>query len=321
MSALLGVAMAVVFGALAVAAATLRRGGDAPARRLVVVALLGAVVGAAGGFAGRALELVPVATSLADGTGEPWPGRAAALVVAYAVIAGACLVLAVRGDAVAGPSSGVAYGLAFALGGFLASPLVELLRGRAGVRETLAGAALGATLGAVFGAFAGATRLRASWPAKAGLVAGGAVAAAAAAFGVAAVFVAVSGTTAAKASAVIAAALAVVAAAAAGSWLVERRVVREELADEASLGVLPAEFAPSVASHRWFGGAGWWPRRDERWAIVGLLTQLAYRKRQLRQLEGERASIYSLEVGRLRERARRALAASTAVAEPGDRRA
>jgi len=62
-----------------------------------------------------------------------------------------------------------------------------------------------------------------------------------------------------------------------------------------------------VASHRWFGGAGWWPRRDERWAIVDLLTQLAYRKHQLRQLDGERASIYSLEVGRLRERARRVL--------------
>jgi hypothetical protein len=89
--------------------------------------------------------------------------------------------------------------------------------------------------------------------------------------------------------------------------IVEVRVSRRELAEEATLGVLP-EWVIEVVPWYWRRiRASWWPRRDERRALARLLVQLAFRKHQLRHLEGERATLYSLEVGRLRERARRLL--------------
>ncbi len=50
--------------------------------------------------------------------------------------------------------------------------------------------------------------------------------------------------------------------------------------------------------------------------IVGLLLALAFRKRRLRNLPDERARLYGLEVGRLRQRAKTLLALPSAPA-PG----
>ncbi len=106
-----------------------------------------------------------------------------------------------------------------------------------------------------------------------------------------------------------------VAAAALGLILVaaasfERRLLAPELSEEVSLGVMPQAIADLECSYWRRIRADWWPKADERRAINLLVTTLALRKRQLRGLDGERARLYSLEVGRLRERARR-------VFEPG----
>ncbi len=104
--------------------------------------------------------------------------------------------------------------------------------------------------------------------------------------------------------------LAALAAVVAIAVAVEVRVGRRELAEEVALGVLP-EWAVAVVPRYWRRvRASWWPRRDERRALARLLVQLAFRKHQLRHLHGERATLYSLEVGRLRERARRLLGPS-----------
>jgi hypothetical protein len=90
-------------------------------------------------------------------------------------------------------------------------------------------------------------------------------------------------------------------------WRWEGRTIDAELRDEAALGVIPAELAAAPSPATGSAAARWWPRVDERRMALGLLAQLALRKHVLRQLAGDRARIYSLEVGRLRERVRRAL--------------
>lgn len=309
MSGALAVAAAVlVLGALAVAALAVRRGGMLPIGRLLAMAAAGAAVTAAATALSRALLAAPL---------EPAGGAASGvlatpafvILLALAAVTAACLVLGLRGDALASPSAGAGLGLAFALGGVLGGPLVAAVRGQAAVRELLLHAAVGAAFAAVLGAFAGASRLQAMLPVRAALLAGGVVLGGAAAGGVFLAFAGVSSRSAAAAVAAgVVAALAVIALAGGLAWILERRIVRRELDEEASLGVLPDRIPPVIASWRGVTGDDWWPRRDERWAIVELLTQLAYRKHQLRQLDGDHAAIYSLEVGRLRERARRVLA-------------
>jgi hypothetical protein len=89
--------------------------------------------------------------------------------------------------------------------------------------------------------------------------------------------------------------------------LVEVRIGARELTEEVKLGVLPA-WAAEVGPRYWRRiRADWWPRGDERRAVARLLVGLSCRKHQFRHLEGERATLYSLEVGRMRERARRLL--------------
>ena len=88
---------------------------------------------------------------------------------------------------------------------------------------------------------------------------------------------------------------------------IEVKVGAGELAEEATLGVVPA-WVPDVLPRYWKRiRASWWLRRDERRALSRLLLQLVFRKHQLRHLDDDRATLYSLEVGRLRERARRLL--------------
>ncbi|MFH1177312.1 MAG: hypothetical protein V1750_07885 [Acidobacteriota bacterium] len=92
---------------------------------------------------------------------------------------------------------------------------------------------------------------------------------------------------------------------AAAAW--ERRVLREQLGEEAALGVLPEELCELVADYRRRVRSDWWPRADERRVLVRLLTMLAFRKLRLRARAGEKATVRELEVGKLREQARRLL--------------
>jgi len=116
----------------------------------------------------------------------------------------------------------------------------------------------------------------------------------------------------------IAALIAAMALAAALALLVEIRVAGRELAEEARLGVVPA-WVVEVLPRYWRRIRGsWWPRRDERRALSRLLLQLAFRKHRLSGLAGGRAMLCSLEVGRLRERARRLLDPSRVRVEAGE---
>ena len=88
----------------------------------------------------------------------------------------------------------------------------------------------------------------------------------------------------------------------------ERRVLSEQLRTRSALGVLPAWVVEVLPSYRRRIRSDWWPRRDERQEILDLLVSLAFRKQQLRTLPDDRARLYGLEVGRLRQRARAVLA-------------
>jgi protease PrsW len=96
----------------------------------------------------------------------------------------------------------------------------------------------------------------------------------------------------------------------------ERRVLTRQLADEVALGVLPSWVVAVLPSFRRRIRSAWWRRRDERREIVRLLISLAFRKHRLRGVSEERARLYGLEVGRLRQRARTLLALAPDT-EPG----
>jgi len=88
----------------------------------------------------------------------------------------------------------------------------------------------------------------------------------------------------------------------------ERRVLGAQLAEEVELGVLPPWVTAVVPSYPRRIRSEWWGRRDERREITRLLVGLAFRKYKLRRLPEDRARLYGLEVGRLRQRARVLLA-------------
>ncbi len=105
----------------------------------------------------------------------------------------------------------------------------------------------------------------------------------------------------------VASSLLLLASAMVGAWWLESRILEAELAEEAEHGVLPPRLAVGAAALRTRIRSDWWARRDERRALNLLLATLAFRKHALRGLGPERARLYSLEVGRLRERARKVL--------------
>lgn len=90
--------------------------------------------------------------------------------------------------------------------------------------------------------------------------------------------------------------------------VLERGVIARQLADEVAFGVLPPWVVKVLPSYWRRIRSDWWRRRDERREIARLLTSLAFRKHQLRGLAEERARLYGLEVGRLRQRSRTLLA-------------
>lgn len=87
----------------------------------------------------------------------------------------------------------------------------------------------------------------------------------------------------------------------------ERRVIADELGEEAQHGVLPDGLVTVAASWSRRVRSGWWPRGDERREINRMLSSLAFRKHRWRQLPEETARVYGLELGRLRERIRAVL--------------
>ena len=219
-----------------------------------------------------------------------------------ALAALAVLVFLLARARVESPVDGVVFGVATGVG--LALPAGWLLaEGDPGVAAVaVAGQALAAVLaGAVVGLAVAYARFDPRWPMRVAVALGGAAVAAA---------VVAGSRLAAEASRPWVAPLLLAVAtvgAVAGAFAIELVISRRELAEEASLGVLPA-WAPEVLPRYWRRVRGsWWPRRDERRALSRLLLQLAFRKHQLRHLDDDRATLYSLEVGRLRERARRLL--------------
>jgi hypothetical protein len=219
-----------------------------------------------------------------------------------ALAALAVLVFLMARARVESPVDGLVYGIAAGVG--LALPAGWLVaESVAGVDALDLGAQALAPVatGAVVGLGVAFARFKPSWPARVFIALGGAAAAAAAVTGA---------RLAAEASRPWVGWLVpavTLAGAIAGAFAIELAVSRRELAEEARLGVLPA-WAPEVLPRYWRRvRAYWWPRRDERRALSRLLLQLAFRKYQLRHLDDDRATLYSLEVGRLRERARRLL--------------
>jgi hypothetical protein len=308
MIAALGAALVatLALAACSCSLAWLGEGGTLPIRRQVWSAVGG----------GASAALVNWMTQPA-GQGE-WlaallgPGaslaRIAALCALLAVLAGVVVLLALRGERLAGPTLGVAYGCAFAGGAFTVTSGASLLRRAAPAPQLLADGAAALGFAAVLGCLAGAGRLRADRKQRAALWVGAVMAGGAAL--AAHVGARHGGTPAVAPETVVLASglsLAIAAAAITAGWLVEGGVLRRELLDEVRLGVIPAGMQGLLTSPRALRRSDRWPRVEERRSITRLLTELAFRKYSLRQLAGERAQIYSLEVGRLRERVRRLL--------------
>jgi hypothetical protein len=89
---------------------------------------------------------------------------------------------------------------------------------------------------------------------------------------------------------------------------VERRVLARQLAEEVAFGVMPAWAADTISSYQRRVQGDWWTRGDERRALVRLVVSLAHKKEQLGFLPKNVRSLYGIEVGRLRQRARVLLA-------------
>jgi hypothetical protein len=89
---------------------------------------------------------------------------------------------------------------------------------------------------------------------------------------------------------------------------VERRILARQLAEEVGFGVMPAWAADTISCYRKRVRGDWWGRGDERRALVSLVVSLAHKKEQLAFLPEKFRSLYGIEVGRLRQRARVLLA-------------
>ena len=288
-------ALALAFGFVAVVGVYLALWLDHPPREPLLPLGLAVVAGAGLGSAALAVAGRPGSVSL-HGLG----------LSALAPVAVALIVLAaVR--ALAGPLDGALLGTA---GGAAAGAAVVLWLARS-ARPPAAVDALVATLtcagaAAVLGAGVGRARL-AGRPAALGgwLALGLAAAGAIAAPWLVGRAEGTSGAAAALDVARVVVPLLALLAAPLLSARFERRVLERELGEEVGNGILPGEVVFVVASYSRRIRSAWWPRGDERRALVGLLRRLAFRKQQLRHLEGERLHLAGLEVGRMRDRVRR----------------
>jgi hypothetical protein len=290
------VLVALGCGLTAVAAAYLALWLDYPPREPLVPLGIAVVAGGA---------LGPAALAAAGRLqAEPLHGGAALAVLAPL---GVALVALAAVRLLAGPLDGTLLGAA---GGAAAGVVAVLLSARA-ARPPAAVDALVATLtcagaAAVLGAGVGRARL-AGRPAAVGgwLALGLAAAGATAAPWLVGRAEGTSGGAAALDAARVVVPLLALLTAPLLSARFERRVLERELGEEVANGILPGEVALVVASYPRRIRSAWWPRGDERRALVGLLRRLAFRKQQLRHLEGDRLHLAGLEVGRMRDRVRR----------------
>ncbi len=287
------VVVAVALAGLAPGAAHLvlwldRCGGEAVWR------LLGAVAWGAGTGLGLALVLRPHATAVA----ADWTVAAgAAAALAAVVVMQIGLLRLAPGE---GALDGVAHGLAAGAGlGLLGNGVPAGAAAPATVAAALAA-------GAVAGAGVGLAALEPRALRKIAVLLPGALLATAVLVAVRVVLDAPGAlgeartVAAATAAGVLLAVAVTIAAASADS-----RLLRRELAEEASLGVLPGWAAAVAPSYRRRIGAAWWPDADERRAVNRLLLRLAVRKRRIERLDESRGRVAGLEVGRMRDRLRR----------------
>ena len=284
--------LSLAVGVLVVIAAYLALAADRPPRE-PLLPLAVAVV--AGGSLGPALAMAVGATWLR--------GVAAAGVIPLAL----ALLALFLARAPFGPLDGMILGTA---GGAAAGAVAAVVIARAGAAMAPLDA-LGAMLAycgalAALGAGGGRARLDASPPAAAGWLALGAAAGAAT---LAPWLARPEAWNPSAATALVVARFAVpplaLLGAAALAARFERRVLERELGEEVGNGTLPGEVALVVASYPRRLRSTWWPRGDERRALVALLRRLAFRKQQLRGLSGDRLHLAGLEVGRMRDRVRR----------------
>ena len=274
-----------------------------PLARFLAMVALGGAVGLllATRFAADVLPGVDLAGP-AMGAPNVTAGHAAAIALGagrLALAALAVLVVLLARARVESPIDGVVFGIAAGVGRARPAGWLRAASGGAGAVAAGALALAPVVAGAGTGLAGAYARFNPLWPMRIVIAAGGTLAAAGVVAGV---------RIAAVASrpwvAPLGLGMALLGAVAA-ALSIELAVTRRELAEEAGLGVVP-EWAPEVLARYWRRVRGaWWPRRDERRALSRLLLQLAFRKHQLRHLDDDRATLYSLEVGRLRERARR----------------
>lgn len=214
------------------------------------------------------------------------------------------------------PVEGAIFGIAAGSGQAVVLSLVAAVEGAASPLDALARALTLAAVAAVIGAGLTWCRLPHALVARvARLIA--VLAAAVMVFVAATAVAALAGSVWAE----IGLAVLVAAGIPVASLAVEHKVIAAELAEEVGFGVLPPWVPEVASSYRRRVRSAWWPRRDERRALVQLLDRLALRKHQWRRLTGDRANLYSLEIGRLRDRARRTLGPPTPDAsqtEPSD---
>ncbi|HVN75547.1 MAG TPA: hypothetical protein VMT19_04465 [Thermoanaerobaculaceae bacterium] len=285
---------------------------------LVGTALWGFAFPAALALAGTRLPQLLAEPAAGDAVPELWvagPALAAAVPLLGLALP---VVLVARSRALEGPSGGLVFGICAGLAFSFGMHVLVVVRG---TWQPAAGALvfmslLHAAAGAVLGAGVGWAKLSAPRGMRVPAVAGAIVAAAA--LGVVLVAAAAAcwrrwgGGSDLCNLALAAADVGVLAGAIAFSLALERKVLATQLAEEVGLGVLPEWVADILPSYRRRVRSDWWARRDERREIVRLLLGLAFRKRRLRSLPEERARLYGLEVGRLRQRARVLLALSPA---------
>jgi RsiW-degrading membrane proteinase PrsW (M82 family) len=222
------------------------------------------------------------------------------------------------------PTDGVVYGTAVGLGFGATENLVYAAAGAAtgAVAETVTlillrtamCAGVHALSSATFGGCLGYAALSRSRPQRAGWVVGGLAAAIAlhSTWNLVLVRLGASGSSPVHAAwfATLPALYALYLAALALFLRSEQRILKEQLAEEVALDVLPPWVAEVIPYYRRRVRSAWWPERRERTVLARLLTRLAFRKHAVRRLPRPEADLAGLEVIRLRQRIRAMLATS-----------
>ncbi len=290
-----------------------------PLGRFLLTTLLGVCAGAlarvAAAWAGSALQGSPVELApdaLSAGLTGIWSPRQVLLLVLQQTLCLLVLLLFARRAYLEGPLDGAISGAAVAVGASLPALGLRVVAGDptlpwAGTFAVLAAACGGVVLGGSVGrgALSGRAERLIGWGAVGALLSVAVTWVAAASW-----LLCGGGAFAWRWTELIAPVLAagVLVGLSALVLLAERRILERQLAEEAEYGVLPEWAVRTVSCYRRRVRAAWWPRGDERSALVRVMVTLAFKKEQLERLVPEARSLYGLEVGRLRQRLRGMLA-------------